>query len=240
MVINTRGIVTRTVQYGETSVICDVFTEALGLQTYIINGVRRKKSRYGSSLLQPMSVLDMVAYHRDNRDINKLGEIKQAYVYQRLPFDVVKGAVGLFMIELVQKTVKESEANAALFDFLLESFTQLDEQVGSIANFHLCFMIQLSGHLGFQMDDNYSETCCYFDLQQGQFTDTRILGGNGLDRELSQALLALMQLPLAESSAVKLSREQRRTFIHRMIRYYQLQVEGFTDLNAYAVLQEIF
>lgn len=240
MVIHTQGIVTRTVQYGETSVICDVFTEAMGLQTYIVNGVRRKKSRYGSSLLQPMSILEMVAYHRDNREINKLGEIKQAYVYQRLPFDVVKGAVGLFMIELVQKTVKESEANAALFGFLWEAFTQLDQQVGSVANFHLSFMVQLSAHLGFQMDDNFSETCCYFDLQQGHYTDTRLLGGNGLDRELSEALLGLMQLSMAESSAVKLSKAQRRTFIQRLIRYYQLQVEGFTDLNAYLVLQEIF
>ena len=36
----TRGIVLRSVKYGETSLVVTIFTEIFGLQSYIVNGVR--------------------------------------------------------------------------------------------------------------------------------------------------------------------------------------------------------
>jgi hypothetical protein len=43
--IKTRGIVLKTTDYGESSVIVQVFTEKLGLQSYIINGVKKAKGQ---------------------------------------------------------------------------------------------------------------------------------------------------------------------------------------------------
>src|SRR5471030_912859 len=40
MIYSTKGIVLRTVKYGETSVIAAIFTEVFGIQSYIVNGVR--------------------------------------------------------------------------------------------------------------------------------------------------------------------------------------------------------
>ena len=48
MIHKTRGIVLRSVKYGETSLILTMFTELFGLQSYIINGVRMA-SKKGSS-----------------------------------------------------------------------------------------------------------------------------------------------------------------------------------------------
>ena len=41
MTHKTKGIVLRTVHYGETSVITSVYTELFGLQSYIVKGVRQ-------------------------------------------------------------------------------------------------------------------------------------------------------------------------------------------------------
>ena len=41
MLEKTRGIVLRTTDYGETSLVVKVFTEAYGLQSYIVNSVRK-------------------------------------------------------------------------------------------------------------------------------------------------------------------------------------------------------
>jgi DNA repair protein RecO (recombination protein O) len=43
MTHKTKGIVIRTVKYGETSLIATVFTSLFGVQTYLINGVRKKQ-----------------------------------------------------------------------------------------------------------------------------------------------------------------------------------------------------
>ena len=118
MLIKTRGIIFRAVKYSETSIIADIYTEEKGLRSYIISGVRSKKAKVKASVLQVMTLVDMVAYHRDNKELNRIKEIKAAYVYRSIPFDIVKGAVGLFMIELARKTIKEAEENPGLFNFL--------------------------------------------------------------------------------------------------------------------------
>ena len=43
MLHKTRAIVFKTTDYGETSVIVQLFTEKFGLQSYIINGVKKPK-----------------------------------------------------------------------------------------------------------------------------------------------------------------------------------------------------
>ncbi|MFT3936946.1 MAG: recombination protein O N-terminal domain-containing protein [Chitinophagaceae bacterium] len=57
---HTKGIVLRTVKYGETSVIASIYTELFGLQSYLVNGVRTssKKGPGKASLFQPGSILD--------------------------------------------------------------------------------------------------------------------------------------------------------------------------------------
>src|SRR5580700_1042763 len=60
MIHKTKGIVLRTVKYGETSVIVSIYTELFGLQSYIINGIRTSSKKKGSAkgnLFQPAAIL---------------------------------------------------------------------------------------------------------------------------------------------------------------------------------------
>ena len=43
MTHKTKGIVFRTVKYGETSLVVTVYTEFFGVQTYMVNGARSTK-----------------------------------------------------------------------------------------------------------------------------------------------------------------------------------------------------
>ena len=45
MLHKTRGIVFKTTDYGESSVIVQIFTEKFGLQSYIINAVKKPKAK---------------------------------------------------------------------------------------------------------------------------------------------------------------------------------------------------
>ncbi len=240
MIIKTRGIVLKAIKYSETSLICEIFTETMGLQTYIISGVRKKKSKISAGLLQVMSIIDIVAYHKKDREISRITEVKPAFIYHHIPFDVIKGTVGLFMTELVQKTVKEHEENLPLFNFLYDSFTFLDETKNSVANLHIGFMIGLSQFLGFMINPNRSTTLLYFDIKEGLFRSNRIANQDGLDEELSAVLFGFCQKTLQETHEIKLNREERRLLLQRLIRFYQYRIENFNELNTFNVLQEIF
>ncbi|HKH60512.1 MAG TPA: DNA repair protein RecO, partial [Flavitalea sp.] len=134
MLHKTKGIVIRVVKYGETSVIVSIYTELFGIQSYIVNGVRTssKKGSGKANLFQPAAILDLVVYHNELKNIQRLREFKWAYLYNNLFFDVIKNSVALYMIELMQKSLKQPEPNADLFHFLEDAFLHLDKSDGVI------------------------------------------------------------------------------------------------------------
>src|ERR1700694_4166459 len=111
MIHKTKGIILRTVKYGETSLVVTVFTELFGLQSYLVNGVRAavKKGTPKAALFQPSAILELVAYHNELKNLQRLKEFRWAYLYRHLLSDVRKNAVALFMIELLTKCLKQPE-----------------------------------------------------------------------------------------------------------------------------------
>src|SRR5260221_9192687 len=107
----TKGIVLRTVKYGETSVIVSIFTELFGIQSYIVNGVRvsSKRGSGRANLFQPSAILDMIVYHNELKQLNRIKEFRWGHLYQHIFSDVKKNAVALFMVELLTRCLKQPE-----------------------------------------------------------------------------------------------------------------------------------
>src|SRR5262249_12523630 len=105
----TRAIVLRAVKYGETSLIVTILTELFGIQSYLVNGVRAstKKGSGKANLFQPAAVLDLVVYHNELRNLQRMSEFRWGHLYQHIFSDVRKNAVALFMAELLTKCLKQ-------------------------------------------------------------------------------------------------------------------------------------
>lgn len=238
MLIKTRGIIFRAKKYSETSLIVDIYTEEKGLRSYIISGVRKRKASVSASLVQMMSLVDMVAYHRDDKDLTRIKEIKAAHVFQSLPFDVRKSAVGQFMIEIVRKTLRETEENPALFEFLFRSFQFLDETQSAFANVHLLFMLELSAFLGFLPGGDFSEETPFFDLKEGLYTATPSQI-HYLNKDLSLILNDLLNSTLETCHEVKMDRDTRAALLRHFLEYYQLHIENLPTIYAHEILEEV-
>src|SRR3954462_14000416 len=115
----TKGIVLRSVKFGETSCVVTILTELFGVQSYLVNGVRKstKKGSGKANLFQPSAILDLVVYHNELKNIQRLKEYKWGYLFTHILTDVPKNAVALFMIEILTKCLKQPEANPELFAF---------------------------------------------------------------------------------------------------------------------------
>lgn len=240
MLIKTKGIVFRVIKYGETSVICDIYTSERGLQSYIINSVRAKKPKFHAGLLQVMSLIDLVAYAKEEKALNHIKELRADYVYQTIPFQILKSSVGLFMAELAQKTVKEAEQNESLFEFLYQTFIYLDKTTAPITNLHLWFAVQLTAYLGFMPDalENNAELY-FFDLKNGLYTLTPPDHGIYLGTDQAKILDTFLNTSLEECQNIALSSAERRAFIRSIIQYYQCHVANFSELKTFTVLQEV-
>ena len=239
----TKGIVLRTVKYGETSIVVLIFTEKFGIQSYLVNGVRTstKKGTGKANLFQPAAILDLVVYHNELKQLNRIKEFKWAHLYKNIFSDVPKNAVSLFMVELLTKCLKQPEVNEDLFNFSEDAFIHLDESTSAVmANFSLYFALHLSSLLGFQIHNIYSAKNHFLDLQEGSFTDTQPDHPNFIEgkyADVTSDLLRVMQP--AELDQLKLNHEIRRHLLHAYEVFFALHVQEFGTMKTLPVLREV-
>ena len=152
MLHKTRGIVFKTTDYAESSVIVQIFTEKFGLQSYLINGIKRPKSKIKLNSLQPLHLLDMVVYHKSSGNIQRVSELRHQPVFLSIPYDIVKSSVTMFLNEVLYKSFRQHEPDEVLFEFLFNAIEILDRISKGISNFHLYFLLRLTRFIGFYPD----------------------------------------------------------------------------------------
>ena len=243
MIHKTKGIVLRTVKFGETSVIVSMYTELFGIQSYIVNGVRisSKKGAGKANLFQPAAILDLVVYHNELKNIQRLKEFRWGYIYKHLFFDVIKNSVALYMIELLQKTLKQPEPNPDLFHFIEDAFLHLDiSDETVVANYPLFFALQLSGFYGFRFSDSYIVKNHFLDLQEGEFVTDQPSHSYFIEADhsfITSQLLKVMQPH--ELSQIRLNKETRRVLLQAYQLFYALHIQDFGTMKTLPVLQEV-
>lgn len=239
----TKGIVLRSVKYGETSVIVTVFTELFGIQSYIVNGVRAssKKGTAKAVLFQPAAILDLVVYHNELKQLNRIREFRWSLVYQHIFSDVPKNAVALFMVELLTKCLKQPEANTELFAFVEDVFLQLDQNEGTVmANLALFFALHLPFHFGFRITDNYSDKEPYLDLNEGSYVSGMPHHPHFLEGKQATVVSQLLKvMNPAELNDIKLNKDFRRNLLQVCETYYALHIPDFGTMRTLPVLREI-
>ncbi|HLP19156.1 MAG TPA: DNA repair protein RecO [Chitinophagales bacterium] len=233
----TRGIVLHTIKYSETSVIAKIYTEKLGLQSYIVKGVRAAKSKSKAAMLQPLTLLEMEVSHRENKGLQYIKEFTRSFIYQSIPFDTLKSTISFFLLEVITKAIREHEPNEEMFEFIYESFCALDKEEKLNPDFHLVFLIQLSRYLGFAPHGNYSDYDCFFEMSEGVFIAEQSTL-NMMNQAESRLLSDLMQENLFANNNLKITRAERKQMMRNLLTYYQLHLENFS-LKSPEILEEI-
>ncbi len=241
MLIKTRAIVLRTVKYSETSLICDLYTEERGLQSYIFSGVRTAsaKGNPSAAMLQILTLLDVVVYHKEMQTLHRCKEIRLAYAYQTLPYNAIKRSIGLFCLELTRKTIHEPEKNELLFTFLYDFFVFLDKTSDPVGNLPLYFLINLAGFLGFAPDGTPTEAEPYFDLQEGIYTQMPVSQDFMLNEDLSKILHHLYNVSIAQNAASTLKKSEKKLLLDKMLIYYKIHIDNFPEINSLDILRDI-
>lgn len=240
---HTWGIVIRTVKYGETSLIVTLYTELFGLQSYMVNGVRTS-SRKGSgkaNLFQPAAILDLMVYHNELKNLQRIKEFKWAILYDQLYFDVIKNSVALFMIELLQKVLKQPENNPDFYHFLEDAFIHLDKAPPSVtANYPLFFITQLTYFSGFRITDEYSDAAPYLDLREGAFVSELPQHTYTLDKPYTGIISQLLKvMHPSELEQLPMNQDIRRVLLQAFLTFYALHTPEFGKLKTLEVMGAI-
>ena len=235
-----RGVVLHTVRYGENSMVLFMLTDAVGRQSYMVQGVKGGKTRGNkAALFQPMFVLEYEGYESSKMQMHRMRDVQAAVPLTSLPFDVRKSTIAMFMAEVLYRLVKEMEPEDPLFEFVYNSVIALDALEDGIANFHLWFLVMLSSYLGFYPGNEYV-TGSWFDIKEGVFTPVMPSHRIMIDRENTYILSALMGMRAEELGTLKLSREKRSSFLSAMLAYFGYHLDTINHVRSVQILKEVF
>jgi DNA repair protein RecO (recombination protein O) len=240
MLEKCRGIVLHVVNYSENSVVLKCYTDKFGMQSYMVSGVKGKKSSIKPSHLMPLSLLELEVYHQQNKGLQRIKELKCWPVLQTLHFQMEKQTLAMFVSEVLSKCLREEDQrDDSLFSYLFHTIQLLDLSEGSMVNFPNTFLLHLSKYLGFFPKENYNETFTDFSLQEGIFIANAPRTADYCNGETAKALANLCQLNFEESGNLPIPSQVRRDLLQKLIRYYQLHLMMFGDLKSPAVLHEV-
>lgn len=239
MLFSSKAIVIRTIKYSETSVIAKLYTRQFGMQSYMIRGVRTSKSSgIKPAQLLNLNLLEIVAYRKQNTELQNIKEMRCTPALSNLHTDFIKTAIGMFMAELMHKCIVEEEPNEVLFDFAQECITRLDETPHNTSFFPAWFMIHLSRYLGFEPKGEV-ENQEVFDMEEGIFTQDAAGLLNIIPYPLSGLLHQLKQSDLSNYHVITSNHLQRNSLLEHLITYYKLHHLNIGEIKSHRVLREV-
>ena len=242
MTHKTKGIVLRTIKYGETSVVVTIFTELFGVQTYMVNGVRTaKKSSAKANHFQPGAILDLVVYHNDLQSMQRIKEFKWDILFEQVLSHVIKNSIALYMVELLQKCLNQPEQNTALFYFCEDVLLQLDAAIKPVtANIALYFSLHLTHFFGFKMNDNYDAAQNILDLREGSFVNQQPAHPDFIEGDQAMITSQLLKVMKPyELEDIKLHHDARRKLLLHYQDYYALHIPDFGQMKTLMIMHEV-
>lgn len=238
--IKTSGIVIRSIKYGETSLIVDIFTKDFGLRSYIVNGIRKPNSKKSASSLQVTSFVDIIAY--DNKDadkLNRLKEFKLSKYHDGIYNNPIRSMVAQFMIEILRKCVKDYEENIELYEFMEQWFEHLNSSQNSMANSLLVFMVKLASLMGIGFSNHDTMISEFFDLQEGEFTSNIPEHKYYIEGTNSTYLKLIISSSIEDMHEFNIKSSVRSQLLDELILFYRLHIESFGELKTLDILRSI-
>lgn len=240
MEIKTAAIVLHALKYGESQMIVDLFTRAMGRVSFFCNIPKTSKGKIKKQLFQPLTILDVVFDYRPQASLQRFRDLRLAKPFVSLPFDPVKLSISLFVAEFLNYATRDEQQNEPLYDYIEDSLLWLDNVTEQYANFHLVFMMRLSRFIGFF--PNLADDDCHqwFDLRNSVFTGTRPAHPDFLEPSEAANITLLMRMDYKNMHLFRLTLAERNRCVEIILHYYRLHVPGFPEMKSLPVLQTLF
>lgn len=239
MLHKTRGVVLKTTMYSESSVVVKIFTEKFGIQSYLINGVKKPKAKISMNILQPLHLLEMVVYHKATVQMQRVSEARPSPVFRTIPYHVIKNTIVQFLNEVFYKSVHQQNTDEHLFDFVYNAMSWFDETDTPNVNFHLAFLLKLTRFLGFAPHFESRIDQIYFDLQEGEFTSLPPIHPYFIDKIDADYLNKLFYCSFEKLNEIEINNAKRRFLLDKILVYYTLHTASFGQIKSHQILEDV-
>ena len=148
MIYNSKAIVLNTHKYGNSSLICNLFTKSQGKISIIAKSARTIKNP-NSAILQPCNSIEIIYFYKATRNIQTLKEanictnfVNKSYVHM---------VYGLAIMDIMNKISFDNNPCDIIFRLVKKTLKKINQsELNNIKIYYLFFQIQLLIYIGFQ------------------------------------------------------------------------------------------
>jgi DNA repair protein RecO (recombination protein O) len=240
MLEKTKGIILHQIKYTDSGIVAQLYTRNFGRQSFLIKGMRNKKSGKHNVMFQPLFILDLEMYYKASREMQTLKEFSVLFTPFNIYSNIKKSCVAIFLGEVLTSVLKEESPHEELYDYIEESIIYFENCKEGFANFHIAFLTGLSSFLGFEPAVRSDPGQVYFDMRNGIFVTMPPINGNYANEEISNILAEFFTASYNSISNITLNGTLRNEVLETLVTYYSLHLPGLKKIKSLEVLKEVF
>lgn len=233
-------IALRTIKYSEKHSILSAYSLEMGRISFLVPAGAGREAVRRRALMMPLGTFECIGDIRPGRDIYTMKEPRATHVRHGIHSHPVKGAVALFLAEVMSAVLRENQEDMALYAFLEYAIERLDAADAGVANFHICFLYGLGRFIGIEPDVSTYREGRVFDMLDGTFRVTPPLHTHYLKQEAATTVAALSRMTFDNMHRFKFTRSQRHELLDAILRYYTIHYATLSSLKSIDVLRALF
>lgn len=212
---STEFILLHTTRYGDTSIILHTLSKEYGRKGFFVKNISR---RCVSSVFFPLAILEADIDDHVRSRMPNVRNVSLRYSLNGIRNNLKKGAISVFVSEVLFRVVKEGMQDSALYDMCERNILLLDAMESDFSNFHLYFLMEFIIALGFSPAPE--------DLEP-------FMG------EHLSLMSDFISLPFSEAMLVPMSGGIRSELAERLLKYIEFHIESPVNVNSLKVLKEL-
>lgn len=190
------------------------------------------------ALTMPLCVIECVTDRRSGREIIPMRQVQQIMPLSSVHSHPVKQMVAMFLAEILAAVLRETNEDAALFDFITACIDILDNaDEHATANFHICFLYQLGRMLGIEPDTSTYTPASILDIRDGIWRRSMPLHGDCLTPEESEAAYRLSRMTFSNYNKFRYAREERNRILDALLHYLSIHYVSLRNLHSLDILR---
>ncbi|MCH2449546.1 MAG: DNA repair protein RecO [Gracilimonas sp.] len=241
MIVHTKAIILRVIDYQESSKILTVLSEEHGKIALIAKGAKKPKNKL-AGILETGAVLDVVYYYKQSRGVQILTEASVHYSTDSFRKDFERAAILYSTLELLSQLTHEHEVNEPIFIFALNFIQWLGDAEETYPSVFTYVQIRLAEITGIGLVSALTRIpeIAYLNISSGTISEQP---EEELSYKLTIAQTRFMILAMSGKSKkifnAGLENGELKQLVHHIDVYFKYHIEGYQERRSDAIFEQM-
>ena len=208
-------IVLASTKVGDNSLVVHTLSAEYGRRGFLV----RPGKKTSAALFLPLNILEADVMENPKSELWSLRNISARDALEGIRGNLYKNTMTLFLSEVLFRTVREGVFEDGLYEWCVGSILTLNALEGDFANFHIRWLLELAGALGFRPS--------VADI--APFAKDNFL-----------LLKRFLESDFGESMLIQLNGETRNSLAQDLLSYLEFHTEQSIRVKSLAVLRELY